>query len=151
MFNARLQVAFRGVPGEDQVREEQYHVLTHDQQIIDPQYWTDLVSPRSKLRMSVFINGKITDDKFCSRLASMTNSRDFYYVSELFWQRRTGHVGKSWRMGDGSSNWVWSKGGWNMSRSFDEWDQDLLRVKIGRKEVDIWDYGIWVQRRCRQR
>ena len=65
MFQARLQVAFRGVPWEEKVREEQYRVLTHDLRIVDQQNWTDLVSPRSKLRMSIVIREVAFPDKIC--------------------------------------------------------------------------------------
>ena len=55
MFEARLQVALRGTPFEKSVWAKEYFVLTHDYRVVDPQYWTDSVSPRSKLRMSVWL------------------------------------------------------------------------------------------------
>ena len=69
MFQARLRVAFRGVPGEEKVRGREYHVLTHDHRIIDPQHWTDFVSPRSRLRMSVILYGAMMDVIVCPQSA----------------------------------------------------------------------------------
>ena len=69
MFEARLRAAFRGVPGEKKVRDQEYRVLTHDHRIIDPQYWTDLVLPRSKLRMSVVLRGARMKDGVCPQPA----------------------------------------------------------------------------------
>ena len=66
MFEARLQVAFCGVPGEQKVREQEYFVLTHNHRIIDPQYWTDLVLPRSKLRMFVVLF-ETREDRVCAQ------------------------------------------------------------------------------------
>ena len=69
MFEARLRVAFRGVPGEERVRDQEYRVLTQDHRIINPQYWTELVSPRSKIRMSIVLCGAIMNDRVCPQPA----------------------------------------------------------------------------------
>ena len=69
MFEARLRVAFRGVPGEEKVRDQEYRVLTHDHRIMNPWNWTELVSPRSKLRMSIVLCGAIMNDRFCPQPA----------------------------------------------------------------------------------
>ena len=157
MFNARLQVAFRGVPGEDQVRQERYRVLTHDQQIIDPRCWTDLVSPRSKLRMAVYTFKEIMDDKVCPQPASMTNSRVNCFedlVLELLRLAPRGEykedMERSWRMEDGREDYLWSRDYLIEARYFGGWDQDLIGVRIGRKVVDIVSGDNRIQRRWRQ-
>ena len=38
-------------------------MFTHDHRVVHPHYWTDMVSPRSKLRMSIVISQEFTEDK----------------------------------------------------------------------------------------
>ena len=89
MFEARLQVAFRGMPWEHKVRANEYYVSTHDNRIISPQYWTDMVSPHSKLRMSIIIGKRSTEDKddkcFLQR-SIITTIREFDRALELIRQ-----------------------------------------------------------------
>ncbi len=69
VFEARLRVAFHGVPGEEWVRDKQYRVLTRDNQIVKPKHWTDLVSPRSTLIMFVLVGEVMVEDTNCPQPA----------------------------------------------------------------------------------
>ena len=64
------------MPGEENVQAKQYSVFAHDHKIIDPQYWTNLVFPRSKLRMAFPFRTWSMDDEVLWPVSTMTNSRD---------------------------------------------------------------------------
>ena len=142
MFQARLQVAFRGMPWEGMVRAEDYYVSTHDRGIVNPRYWTDLVSPRSRLRMSVFILKRRLDVEAWSQVASLRNGQGNLLVDlALELSRQVGREDchennerslenrneRSWKKGDERMDDVQSEGVWIDVGGFVAWGRGLLR------------------------
>ena len=70
VFEARLRVAFQGLPGEKKVLQGQYRLLdTSRGEPLSPQRWTKSVAPRSRIIMSVVVNGIKMKNGFCSQPA----------------------------------------------------------------------------------
>ncbi len=129
-------------------------MFTDHERIIDPQCWTDLVSPRSKLRMGVYTCKEIMDDKICPQPAGIINSPEFGFENLMLeLQALRGEykedMEESWRMEDGREDYLWSRDYLIEARFFGGCDQHLVGVRIGRKVVDIVSGGK-IQRRWRQ-
>ena len=84
VFEARLRVAFRGLPGEKKVLQGQYRLLdTSEDKLLSPQCWTKSVAPRSRIIMSVVVDGIEMKKGLCSQPACNLEigDRALWYVS----------------------------------------------------------------------
>ena len=84
VFEARLHVAFRGLPGEKKVLQGQYRLLdTSRGKPLNPQRWTKSVAPRSRIIMSVVVDGIKMKNGLCSQPACNfeIGDRALWYVS----------------------------------------------------------------------
>ena len=146
MFEARLQVAFRGTPWEESVRAKRYLVLTQEHLVINLVYWTHAVSPRSKFKMSLIVCKEFMDDKVCPQLVNMINSRGIRVADltlQLFQRGRRqeshGAMHISWRMGDGRVvDYLWPEGFPISVRVVGAWGPNPLRVKLRERRWILW-------------
>ena len=84
VFEARLRVAFRGLPGEKKVLQGQYRLLDNSRgEPLSLQCWTESVAPRSKIIMSVVVDGVKMKKGLCSQPACNfeIGDRALWYVS----------------------------------------------------------------------
>ena len=84
VFEARLRVAFRGLPGEKKVLQGQYRLLdTSRDKLLSPQRWTESVAPRSRIIMSMVVDGIKRKKGLCSQPACNLEigDRALWYVS----------------------------------------------------------------------
>ena len=84
VFEARLRVAFRGLPGEKKVLQGQYRLLDNSRgKPLSPQRWTKSVAPRSRIIMSVVVDGVKMKEGLCSQPACNfgISDRALWYVS----------------------------------------------------------------------
>ena len=146
MFHARLQVAFRGLPWEESVRAKEYYVLTHDYLVINPRYWTNTVSPRSKLRMFVSLQEEITDNGICLQPASITRRGRIWVADVALGLPRHGgreeYIERIWRNRIyAGTEYPWFRRVWTEVVCSARMGSEPAKRKSGRKEVHTMSVG----------
>ena len=114
-------------------------MLNHNYEIIEPQHWTDLVSPRSKLSMHFFGLNE------ASQSASVPKSRAILpadIVLEPCWQGGRGDCygndGGRWRLLDGKVEYLCSNGIWVELKDAGGIGRNQLRVAGTKRRILGW-------------
>ena len=65
VFQARLRVSFKGLPGEGKVHQQQYRPMDMSRGFVAARNWIDIVAPRSTIIMSAMVDGRLGSDGIC--------------------------------------------------------------------------------------